>query len=105
MPMSSGVGDFNDERTENGSRGFPADPMIFESVVAMPTFSGERMTELKLHPISLRYGQSRSKRGRPVLADPTLSKKIIEDLQKFSQPYGTKIEFRDGVGVVVLAGS
>jgi poly-gamma-glutamate synthesis protein (capsule biosynthesis protein) len=105
MPINSGVGDFNDQRTDNGSRGFPADPMIFESVVALPTFVGERMTELKLQPISLGYGQARSKRGRPVLADPTLSKKIIEDLQKFSQPYGTTIEFRDGVGMVILAGS
>lgn len=105
MPMISGVGDFNDQRTDNGSRGFPADPMVFESVVAMPTFVGERMTELKLHPISLGYGQPRSKRGRPVMADPALSKKIIEDLQKFSQPYGTRIEFGDGLGVVALPGS
>ncbi len=104
MPMTSGVGDFNDERTGNGTRGFPADPMIFESVVAMPTFSNGRVTELKLYPISLGYGQPRSKRGRPVLADPGLSKKIIDDLVKFSQPYGTKIDFRDGIGIVAPAG-
>jgi len=105
MPMTSGVGDFNDERTGNGTRGFPADPMIFESVVAIPTFSKGRITDLKLYPISLGYGQPRSKRGRPVLADPGLSKKIIDDLVKFSQPYGTKIEFRDGVGIVSITGS
>ncbi|MGE0814659.1 MAG: CapA family protein [Vicinamibacterales bacterium] len=105
MPRGSGVADFNDERTKNGTIGFPADPYIFESVVAMPTFSGDRMTGLTLHPISLGFGQPRSRRGRPVLADPTLSKKIIEDLQKFSAPYKTTIEFKDGVGVVVLPGS
>jgi poly-gamma-glutamate synthesis protein (capsule biosynthesis protein) len=105
MPIDAGVGDFNDERTKNGTIGFPADPYIFESVVAMPTFRGERMTELKLYPISLGYGQSRSRRGRPVLADPTLTKKIIEDLQKFSAAYNTKIELRDGIAIVAVGGS
>jgi poly-gamma-glutamate capsule biosynthesis protein CapA/YwtB (metallophosphatase superfamily) len=105
MPINSGVGDFNDERTKNGTIGFPADPYIFESVVAIPTFKGERMTELKLHPISLGYGQPRSKRGRPVLADPALAKKIIDDLVKFSAAYNTKIDFRDGIGIVSLGGS
>jgi poly-gamma-glutamate synthesis protein (capsule biosynthesis protein) len=105
MPVHSGVGDFNDERTKNGTIGFPADPYIFESVVALPTFRGERMTELKLYPISLGFGQPRSQRGRPVLADPTLAKKIIEDLQKFSAAYSTKIELRDGIGLVAVGGS
>ncbi|MEZ5288178.1 MAG: CapA family protein [Vicinamibacterales bacterium] len=105
MPRGSGVADFNDERTKNGTIGFPADPYIFESVVAMPTFSGDRMTTLTLHPISLGFGQPRSRRGRPVLADPALSTKIIGDLQKFSAPYKTTIELKDGVGVVVLPGS
>ncbi len=105
MPINSGVGDFNDERTKNGTIGFPSDPYIFESVVALPTFSGDRLTELTLHPISLGYGQPRSKRGRPVLADPTLARKIVDDLIKFSAAYNTKIEFRDGLGIVSLAGS
>jgi poly-gamma-glutamate synthesis protein (capsule biosynthesis protein) len=105
MTRDSGVGDFNDRRTNNGKSGFPSDPYIFESVVAMPTFKGDTLAELKLHPISLGYGQPRSKRGRPVMADPGLSKKIIEDLQKFSATYGTKIEFRDGIGLVTLPGS
>lgn len=105
MPAGSGVADFNDERTKLGTVGFPADPMIFESVVAMPVFTGDRLTALTLHPISLGYGQPRSKRGRPVLADPALAKKIIEDLVKFSAPYQTKIDFKDNVGVVAIPAS
>jgi hypothetical protein len=31
-----------------------------------------------------------------------LGKKIIDDVVKFSAPYSTKIDFRDGVGAVVL---
>ena len=105
IARNSGVGDFNDERTQNGKVGFPSDPYIFESVVAMPTFLGNKMTELRLHPISLGFGQPRSQRGRPIMAAPPLGQKIIDDLRKFSATWGTKIEYRDGVGIVALPGS
>lgn len=105
MPAGSGVGDFNDERTKLGTIGFPADPFIFESVVAMPVFKADKMVQLTLHPISLGFGQSRARRGRPVLADPTLSRKIIDDLVKFSAPYQTKIDLKDNVGIVTISGS
>lgn len=104
MPRNSGVGDFNDERTKLGTIGFPADPYIFESVVAMPTFQGGTLTGLTLHPISLGFGASRSQRGRPMLAPPALARKIIDDLRKFSTTWGTAIEFKDNVGIVTLPG-
>jgi hypothetical protein len=37
-----------------------------------------------------------------MLATPELSRKIIDDLKKFSAPFGTNIEFRDGVGIVAV---
>jgi poly-gamma-glutamate capsule biosynthesis protein CapA/YwtB (metallophosphatase superfamily) len=99
----AGVGDFNDRRSKNDTIGFPADPRIWESVIAMPRFSGKTLSELKLYPISLGYKKPRAQRGWPMLATPELSKKIIDDLVKFSEPFGTKIQFKDGVGTVVLA--
>jgi poly-gamma-glutamate capsule biosynthesis protein CapA/YwtB (metallophosphatase superfamily) len=98
----AGVGDFNDRRSNNDTTGFPADPYIWESVVAVPRFVGKRLTELKLYPISLGYKKPRPQRGWPMLADPELSRKIIDDLKKFSAPFGTNIEFRDGVGIVAV---
>ena len=38
--------------------GFPADRMIWEAVVAVPKFRGERLTELALHPITLGFGKA-----------------------------------------------
>jgi poly-gamma-glutamate synthesis protein (capsule biosynthesis protein) len=102
MKPESGVGDFNDLRSKNDTIGFPADPRIWESVIAMPRFVGKKLTELKLVPISLGYKQPRPQRGWPMLATPELSRKIIEDLKTFSEPFGTSIEFRDGVGVVAV---
>ena len=45
----------------------------------------------------------RPQRGWPMLASPDLAKKIVDDVVTFSHPYGTAIDFRDGVGVVRLS--
>ena len=66
----------------------------------MPRFDGKQLTELKLYPISLGYKKPRPRRGWPMLATGELGKKILDDLVKFSAPFGTMIDFRDGIGVV-----
>lgn len=100
-----GLSDFNDARYKNDTTGFPANPKIWQSVVAMPVFSGGRLTELKLHPISLGFGKARQVRGRPMLADRELAGKIIGDLRKLSAAFGTEIDDESGVGVVRLSSS
>lgn len=96
------VNDFNDLRYDFDKSGFPADPPIWEAVVAVPTFRGERVTEIALHPITLGHGKARSVRGRPMFAEGALGQKILGDLVKLSAPYGTKIAIRNGVGFVEL---
>lgn len=96
------VADFNDARYNDDTEGFPAVAEIWESVIAVPTFNNLRLTELKLYPISLGFGRPRQVRGRPLLADEDLGRKIIADLQRLSEPYGTIIEMRRGVGYVKL---
>ena len=96
------VADFNDRRYSGDTRGFPADPLIWESVVAMPRFRGRELVELALYPISLGFKLPPSQRGRPMLADPELGKKILDDLIKLSAPMGTTIVNRSGVGYVEL---
>ncbi len=97
------VADFNDARYDGDRRGFPATPEIWEAVIAMPFWREGKLARLELHPISLGYGQPRQVRGRPMLADADLSKKIIGDLQRVSRPFGTEIDYLDGIGVVRLA--
>jgi poly-gamma-glutamate synthesis protein (capsule biosynthesis protein) len=100
LAAGAGVADFNDRRYNNDTSGFPADREIWEAVVAMPRWEGERLRELALHPISLGFGKSRTERGRPMLADAATGKKILDDLTQRSAPFGTRITVRDGVGYV-----
>lgn len=98
------VADFNEARYSSDRRGFPSQPEYWESVVASLKWQGKELQEIKLIPISLGFGKPRWVRGRPLLADPTLSGKIIEDLKKLSQPFGVTISFeeKEKVGIVVI---
>lgn len=97
--------EFYDARERASGGGWPADPMYWEAVVAVPTFRGGQLTEILLHPVTLGHGLPRPQRGRPMLAGPELGRKIIGDLQRMSEPFGTRIEFVDGVGRIRVGGS
>jgi len=94
------VADFNDARYNMGTTGFPANREIWEAVVAMPRFRGGELMEVVLQPIDLGFGTEAWERGRPVLAEEDLANKILGDLIERSEPFGTHIEVRDGVGYI-----
>ncbi len=83
----------------NPTRGFPTDSIWYESVIAVPTFDGDRLVGLKLHPIELNYEAPRSQRGTPRLAPPDVGRKIIQRLAELSAAFGTTIAYQDGIGV------
>ena len=94
------VADFNSARYSNDTKGFPATPEIWEAVIAVPRWHDKALIDIRLVPISLGHGQSRTVRGRPMMADKQLGDKILDDLIRLSKPYGTSIEVKDGVGVI-----
>ena len=98
----AGVADFNAARYSNDQRGFPANREIWEAVVAMPTFRGEQLVSLELHPITLGFGSGPAVRGRPMLAEGELAAKILGDMIERSKPFGTAISVEQGVGRVVI---
>ncbi|MEX0599606.1 MAG: hypothetical protein WD205_03110, partial [Rhodothermales bacterium] len=100
--MGKWVADFNAARYNNETTGFPANREIWESVIARPTFDGQRLVSFELHPITLGFGQPASVRGRPMLADRDLGQKIIQDLIDRSEPHGTSIDWDPdrGIGIV-----
>ena len=86
-------------RYKNGTIGFPASPVWYESVVAVPHFKGHELSELRLYPIELGQKAPRSQRGTPRLANEELARKIIQRLANLSAPFGTRITFENDVGV------
>jgi len=78
---------------------YPAQADIWESVVAVPLFQGHRVIEIKLYPVEMGFRMPRAQQGTPRLADPAMAKKIVDRVAKMSEPYGTTIVFKDGIGV------
>jgi poly-gamma-glutamate synthesis protein (capsule biosynthesis protein) len=92
--------DFYDARSEKGSRGFPADSVYWESVVARCEWSGGTLKEVRLLPIDLGFERPRSQRGRPVFAGADLSRKVLERVARLSKPFGTTIKRENGAGLI-----
>jgi poly-gamma-glutamate capsule biosynthesis protein CapA/YwtB (metallophosphatase superfamily) len=97
------VADFNAARYANDTRGFPVDREIWESVVAVPRWRDGQLVDIELYPITLGFGTPPAQRGRPLLAQGALARKIIDDLIERSRPLGTTIEWQDGIGIVRAA--
>jgi poly-gamma-glutamate capsule biosynthesis protein CapA/YwtB (metallophosphatase superfamily) len=102
LGIDAGVADFNVRRYDNDTRGFPADREIWEGLVAVAAWQGRRLVELRLHPITLGFGQPATRRGRPMLAEGELARKILNDVVERSKPFGTDIQVSDGVGVITI---
>jgi poly-gamma-glutamate capsule biosynthesis protein CapA/YwtB (metallophosphatase superfamily) len=76
-------------------------PVKYESVIAINRFDGDRLVEMRLHPVELRYDSPRmAHRGIPRIAPPETARQILTRLQELSQPYGTTIRIENNVGVI-----
>ena len=96
------INDWNSKRYANDTRGFPTEREIWESVIAVPKWNKGDLFKIELYPITLGFRKKRTIRGRPMLANEVLSKKIIYDLIERSKPFGTKIEYKDGIGIIKI---
>ena len=105
LDPTAGVAAFNYERYQGDTRGFPANPEIWEGAIAVPSFRGGELVELRLLPVTLGFGQPPSVRGRPQPATGELAEKIVRDLIDRSAHFGTMVEDRDGVALVRLSRS
>lgn len=72
------------------------------SILALSRFEDRELRELKLYPVTLGPENHRIHCGYPRLAKGDVGKRIIGIISELSSPYGTKIEYKDGVGIVDL---
>lgn len=77
------------------------DPATQEAVLATSHYEGGKLVEVRLYPADL-GGRSRplSRMGIPELPDAATAVRILSELQLYSKPFGTRIEIRDGIGII-----
>ena len=78
---------------------------VFELVVAIITFTNDRLSRLRLMPIELNFDSKDGSRGRPRLASLEMGKRIIGAVARRSSRFKTPIRYDqvDNIGEVVLS--
>lgn len=76
------------------------DRIYYESALARISIKGGELAGITLYPVHLGTESPRPQQGRPLLARGELAVKILEDLQRLSAPYGTRIRIDGEVGAV-----
>ena len=73
----------------------------WQSFVAEVVWDKKALQEIRLHPIDLGKGLPMGQRGRPVLAEGSVAREILERLQRCSSPFKTEIAVRgESTGVM-----
>ncbi len=94
-------GDYLDTRSGSGTRAFAADPVFWQSVVAVCSYAGGDLKEVLLYPIDLGFGRPVPQRGRPLLAEEPVARQTLQWLQEVSRPFGTRIAIEEQEGDLV----
>lgn len=71
-----------------------------QGVVPVCTFKNGDLHEIRLYPIELGVNRNISEHGTPSLATGEVTTEIFRRLSALSDPYGTDIRTRDGVGII-----
>jgi poly-gamma-glutamate synthesis protein (capsule biosynthesis protein) len=95
--------EFIEARYQGGTKGHAGDPLQWEQAFAVCDFVGECLTEIRIYPIDLGHKRPRTQRGRPVPAQGETADRILKRIQRLSAKYGTKVDIRDGIGVVKVS--
>jgi Bacterial capsule synthesis protein PGA_cap len=80
--------------------GAAAQPVNYESVIALSKYDHGKLQEVRLYPIDGGYEAMISRRGVPHLASSEVSRRILQQLRKLSEPFGTKIDVDGTIGVI-----
>ena len=91
-----------DARSGHGTRGWAVNRGSFETVIATFTVQDDMIPQVEFIPVSMNFAAKRPKRGRPELASPEDAQRILETLQKLSAPYNSKIEIKNGRGLLKI---
>lgn len=95
--------DYYSRRSRNDTVGFPADRRYWQSGVVEVVYALDgTLKAVRIHPVSLGFGNKRSQRGQPYPAPRQEADQIMDDLKRVSQPFGTTFSYRNGVIEVLL---
>lgn len=72
--------------------------------IALVKYQDGKLAEIRVYPVDLGVGKKWpvSRMSIPQTPDPALAKRILELVQEYSKPYGTKMVIENGVGIITV---
>ncbi|MBO9581468.1 MAG: CapA family protein [Sphingobium sp.] len=71
--------------------------------VAQTRYNNGKLIEIRIYPVDLGVDQQKTPWSRSSIAQtpsPEMARKILMQIQKYSEPFGTKISIENGVGII-----
>lgn len=71
--------------------------------VAQAKYDKGRLSEIRIYPVDLGVDHAKvpwSRSSIPQTPSPEMANRILQDVQRFSAPFGTKIEISGGIGII-----
>jgi poly-gamma-glutamate synthesis protein (capsule biosynthesis protein) len=106
--VPSGDGMTAIERGDQDGRGTFQQYINLVAILAQTTYQDGILKEVRIYPVDLGVDRSKrpwSKMSIPTTPSPELANRILADVQKYSEPFGTKISIENGVGVIRVPAS
>jgi poly-gamma-glutamate synthesis protein (capsule biosynthesis protein) len=97
--------DFLDARTSGGTKGHVAHQGFWENIVVSCDFRKGRLAQIRVHPIDQGFGRPRAQRGRPMLANGAVAKRVLGRIAKISKIYGTTMRVNKNTGIIRVPGA
>ena len=97
--------DFLDARTSGGTKGHVAHQGFWENIVVSCDFRKGRLALIRVHPIDQGFGRPRAQRGRPMLANGAVAKRVLGRIAKISKIYGTTMRVNKNTGIIRVPGA
>ncbi len=95
--------DFLDARTNGGTKGHVAHEGFWENVVINCSFRKGALAEIRVYPIDQGFGRPLPQRGRPMLANGAVAKRVLARMAKISKFYGTDLRINKNTGIIRVA--
>jgi poly-gamma-glutamate capsule biosynthesis protein CapA/YwtB (metallophosphatase superfamily) len=95
-------GELYRQRSQNDTKGFPADRRYWQSLVPRCTWRDGVLASIVLFPVSLALGEAHHRRGRPRLAVGEEAGEILSRFEQLSVPFGTSIQIDGDQAIVAL---
>ncbi|SDJ52865.1 CapA family protein [Salimicrobium halophilum] len=99
LDEKASAADGYDKRSAGGTKGLGVNPFVWESVMAKVEWTGGYPAKIELQPIDLGFNKPRYRKGWPELSE---DERVLQRLQKLSEPFDTDIRIEDGKGFIYL---